>query len=69
MLALMPADRPFSTMRELYPELFARGERFFGYTYSGRWYTADTVGDLARARAALAGAAQLAFMHGLPLPT
>jgi len=67
MLALMPADRPFHTMRELYPELFARGERFFGYAYSGRWYTADTVDDLERARAALAGAAQLPFMHGLPL--
>jgi len=66
MLELMPAARPFSTMRELYPELFARGERFFGYAYEGRWYTADTADDLQRARGALAGAAQPAFLHGIP---
>lgn len=66
MIALMPADRPFSTMRALYPELFERGERFFGYPYAGRWYTADTPDDLARARAALAGAGRPAYMKNLP---
>lgn len=66
MLALMPADRPFSTMRALYPELFTQGERFFGYPYGGRWYTADTPDDLARARAALAGAGRPDYMKGLP---
>ena len=67
MLELMPADRPFSTMRALYPELFARGERFFGFPYSGRWFTADTPEDLEQARSGLAGAGQPAFMRGLPL--
>ena len=67
MLTLMPAERPFSTMRELYPALFANGERFFGYAYDGRWYTADTSDDLQRARAALAGTAQPSFMDGLPM--
>jgi NDP-sugar pyrophosphorylase family protein len=43
---LMPASGPFSTMRELYPALFARGEPFYGYVYDGRWYTADTAQDL-----------------------
>ncbi|MEW6272752.1 MAG: NDP-sugar synthase [Thermodesulfobacteriota bacterium] len=67
MLELMPAGRPFGTMRDLYPELFTRGERFFGYVYDGRWYTADTEDDLARARAALAPPAQPSFMRDLPL--
>lgn len=66
MLELMPPERPFSTMRELYPELFARGERFFGYAYAGRWFTADTSEDLERARAGLAGAHCPSYMHGLP---
>ncbi len=66
MLDLMPADRPFSTMRALYPELFARGERFFGFPYDGRWYTADTPDDLRRARAALGGAGRPAYMNDLP---
>jgi NDP-sugar pyrophosphorylase family protein len=65
LLALMPTDRPFSTMRELYPALFTRDEPFFGYPYSGRWYTADTSDDLQRARTALA--TQLGYMRGLPL--
>lgn len=68
MLELMPAGRPFHTMRELYPELFARGERFFAHPYDGRWYTADTPDDLAAARAALSGAGLPAWMHDLPLP-
>jgi mannose-1-phosphate guanylyltransferase len=67
MLALMPTDRPFHTMRELYPELFARGESFYGYAYAGRWYTADTHDDLERTREALAGERQPAYMRGLPL--
>jgi NDP-sugar pyrophosphorylase family protein len=67
MLELMPPGRPFSTMRELYPELFARGERFFGYLYSGPWYTADTEQDLARARAALAPPSVPSYMRDLPL--
>ncbi|HEY8514437.1 MAG TPA: NDP-sugar synthase [Candidatus Binatia bacterium] len=66
MLELMPSGRPFGTMRELYPELFERGERFFGYVYDGRWYTADTEEDLARARAALAPPAQPTYMRDLP---
>lgn len=69
MLELMPAGRPFHTMRELYPELFARGERFFGYRYDGRWYTADTPDDLERARAALSGAGVPGWMRDLPLRT
>jgi len=44
--ALMPAAGPFSTMRALYPALFARGEPFCGWVYDGRWYTADTEQDL-----------------------
>lgn len=68
MLALMPADRPFSTMRELYPALFERGEPFYGWPYAGRWYTADTPDDLERARQALCGAGQPEFMNDLPLP-
>jgi NDP-sugar pyrophosphorylase family protein len=68
MLDLMPAGRPFHTMRELYPALFARGERFFGYAYDGRWFTADTPDDLAAARAALSGAGLPEFMRDLPLP-
>lgn len=67
MLDLMPAGRPFHTMRELYPDLFARGERFFGYPYAGRWYTADTPDDLERARAALTGAGLPGWMRDLPL--
>jgi NDP-sugar pyrophosphorylase family protein len=67
MLELMPAGRPFHTMRELYPELFARGERFFGYPYAGRWYTADTADDLERARRALTGGGSLEWMRDLPL--
>lgn len=69
MLELMPAGRPFHTMRDLYPELFARGERFFGYAYDGRWYTADTADDLERARAALSGAGLPEWMRDLPLRT
>lgn len=65
MLELMPAERPFSTMRELYPELFARGERFFGYPYPGRWYTADTPEDLERARQALGDEALPSYMRDL----
>ncbi|MBY0275716.1 NDP-sugar synthase [Candidatus Binatia bacterium] len=68
MLELMPAGRPFHTMRELYPALFARGERFFGYRYDGPWYAADTPDDLAFTRAALAGAGLPAWMRDLPLP-
>jgi NDP-sugar pyrophosphorylase family protein len=68
MLALMPPARPFSTMHDLYPELFGRGERFFGYSYTGRWYTADTSEDLARVRAALSGAGMPAYMRDLPRP-
>jgi NDP-sugar pyrophosphorylase family protein len=68
MLDLMPAGRPFHTMRELYPELFARGERFFGYAYDGRWFTADTPDDLGEARAALSDPGLPAFMRDLPLP-
>lgn len=56
MLELMPSEGPFSTMRSLYPELFARGERFFGWVYEGRWYTADTEQDLRRTDAALTAA-------------
>jgi NDP-sugar pyrophosphorylase family protein len=66
MLELMPEGRPFSTMRALYPELFERGERFFGYPYAGRWLTADTPEDLERARAALAGAGQPPYMRDAP---
>ncbi len=55
MLELMP-EGPFSTMRELYPELFARGEPFYGWVYEGRWYTADTEQDLRRTDAALTAA-------------
>jgi len=68
MLDLMPAGRSFHTMRELYPELFERGERFFGWAYDGPWHTADTADDLARARRALAGDGQPAWMRDLPLP-
>ena len=67
MLDLMPAGRPFHTMRELYPELFARGERFFGFPYDGRWYIADIPDDLARARVALSGAGLPEWMRDLPL--
>lgn len=67
MLDLMPAKRPFHTMRELYPELFLRGERFFGFPYAGPWYTADTAADLEEARRALAGSGAPSFMSDLPL--
>lgn len=43
----------FSSMRGLYPELFARGEPFYGYVYEGPWHTADTGEDLAATDAAL----------------
>jgi len=63
MLGLMPAEGPFSTMRALYPDLFARGERFYGYPYTGRWYTADTPEDLEGARRALGGAGLPGYMR------
>jgi NDP-sugar pyrophosphorylase family protein len=68
MLALMPAERPFSTMRELYPDLFERGEPFYGWPYDGRWYTADTPSDLDRARVALSGSGRPDYMDALARP-
>lgn len=52
-IARMPDDRPFSSMHDFYPPLFAEGLPFFGYVYAGRWHTADNAADLAATDAAL----------------
>jgi NDP-sugar pyrophosphorylase family protein len=46
LLARMPAEGAFSTMSGLYPELFLRGEPFFGFVYAGPWHTVDTPEEL-----------------------
>ncbi|MDG2306252.1 MAG: nucleotidyltransferase family protein [Candidatus Binatia bacterium] len=51
-LARMP-EGPFSSMRGLYPDLFAEQARLFGYVYNGPWHTADTREDLENTAAAL----------------
>ena len=42
----MPPEGAFSTMRGLYPQLFAAGVPFQGFIHHGRWYTSDTAEDL-----------------------
>jgi NDP-sugar pyrophosphorylase family protein len=69
LVARMPQDRPFGTMREFYPALFRAGAPLFGYVYEGRWYTADTRADLAAADKALSGEGSPAYMRDLPLAT
>ena len=64
----MPAGRPFGTMSELYPALFRAGEPLYGFVYSGRWLTVDTLDDLAATEAALRREGLPAYMRDLPLP-
>ena len=52
-LEKMPTNGPFSTMRGLYPQLFAAGVPFHGFIHAGRWYTSDTPEDLASLEAGL----------------
>jgi mannose-1-phosphate guanylyltransferase len=63
-LDAMPSDRPFGTMRDLYPELFRKGARFFGFAYDGLWLTADTPADLASADAELRRRGRPRYMEG-----
>jgi len=64
----MPEGRPFGTMRDLYPALFAAGEPFYGYVYPGRWFTADTAADVERAGDALRRDGLPAYMRDLAEP-
>ena len=52
-LRKMPLEGAFSTMRGLYPQLFAAGEPFQGFIHRGRWYTSDTPEDLQALEAGL----------------
>ncbi len=57
LLAEMPSEGPFSSMRELYPRLFAEGRDLRGFVYEGPWHVVDTPEDRERAEAALGSAA------------
>lgn len=57
----MPPAGPFSTMRGLYPELFAQGLAFQGFVHTGRWYTSDTPEDLQSLEAGLRRDGPLVF--------
>jgi NDP-sugar pyrophosphorylase family protein len=63
-LDAMPGDRPFGTMRDLYPAMFRAGARFFGFAYDGLWFTADTPADLAAADAELRRRGRPSYMAG-----
>jgi NDP-sugar pyrophosphorylase family protein len=61
---LMPADRPFSTTRELYPRLLLAGEPLYGFLHTGPWMVVDDAAGVVRAtQAILSGEVRLSYLR------
>lgn len=62
--AFMPAEKPFSTTRELYPQMLHAGELLFGYIHIGPWMVVDDAEGMARAtHALLSGQVHLSYVQ------
>jgi NDP-sugar pyrophosphorylase family protein len=62
--AFMPAEKPFSTTRELYPQMLHTGEPLYGSIHTGPWMVVDDVEGIARATQALiSGQTRLAYLR------
>ncbi|MCS6926489.1 MAG: NDP-sugar synthase [Candidatus Binatia bacterium] len=62
--AFMPAEKPFSTTRELYPRMLHAGEPLFGYIHTGPWMVVDDAEGMRRAtHALLSGQVRLSYVQ------
>ncbi len=60
----MPEVKPFSTTREMYPQMLHAGEPLYGFIHTGPWMVVDDTTGLARAtQAVIAGQVRLSYLR------
>jgi NDP-sugar pyrophosphorylase family protein len=60
----MPAEKPFSTTRETYPQMLRAGEALYGFIHNGLWMVVDDAEGMARAtQAIISGQVRLSYLR------
>jgi NDP-sugar pyrophosphorylase family protein len=62
--AFMPAEKPFSTTRETYPQMLRAGEPLYGFIHAGPWMVVDDAEGVVRAtQAIISGQIRLSYLR------